>query len=148
MIALCVVAAWHRLKVLDEAIVSSDSLGPYLQAQAALFGHLPRPPNPESGDALWLLAVPLALVGLEIGAAVLPDHEMGRFGSTVAGAVVGLLVWLTLVIRMVVTRVRVSKISTDGDEVTFEQVADAFVKAAADDGTAGMDVEEERLTSW
>ena len=59
MIALWVVAAWHRLKVLDEAIVSSDSLGPYLQAQAALFGHLPRPPNPESGDALWLLAVPL-----------------------------------------------------------------------------------------
>ena len=54
-----VVAAWHRLRVLDESIVSSDSLGPYLQAQAALFGHLPRPPNPESGDLLWVLAVPL-----------------------------------------------------------------------------------------
>jgi hypothetical protein len=59
MIALWVIAAWHRLRVFDEAIVSSDSLGPYLQAQAALFGHLPRPPNPESGDALWLMAVPL-----------------------------------------------------------------------------------------
>jgi len=59
MISLWVVAAWHRLRVLDEAIVSSDSLGPYLQAQSALFGHLPRPPNPESGDALWITAVPL-----------------------------------------------------------------------------------------
>ena len=59
MIALWIVAAWHRLRVLDEAIVSSDSLGPYLQAQAALFGNLPRPPNPESGDALWIMAVPL-----------------------------------------------------------------------------------------
>ena len=59
MIALWVVASWHRLKVLHETVIGSDSLGPYLQAQAALFGHMPRPPNPESGDALWLTMVPL-----------------------------------------------------------------------------------------
>jgi hypothetical protein len=59
MTALWVVAAWHRLKVLDHAIVGSDSLGPYLQAQAALFGNIPRPPNPESGDALWLMMLPI-----------------------------------------------------------------------------------------
>ena len=59
MVALWALAAWHRLRLVEHAIVGSDSLGPYLQAKAALLGHLPRPPNPESGDALWLLAVPL-----------------------------------------------------------------------------------------
>ena len=59
MIALWVVASWQRLKVLHETVIGSDSLGPYLQAHAALFGHLPRPPNPESGDALWVSMVPL-----------------------------------------------------------------------------------------
>ena len=59
MITLWVIAAWHRLKVVDEAIVGSDALGPYLQAQALRFGHLPHPPNPESGDALWLLSLPI-----------------------------------------------------------------------------------------
>ena len=59
MLALWVLAAWHRLKVLNETVVGSDSLGPYLQAHAALFGHLPRPPNPESGDALWVTMLPL-----------------------------------------------------------------------------------------
>lgn len=59
MIALWGIAAWARLRAVEHAIVGSDSLGPYLQAQAALLGHLPRPPNPESGDALWMLAVPL-----------------------------------------------------------------------------------------
>ena len=59
MLALWAVAAWVRLRAVEHAIVGSDSLGPYLQAKAALLGHLPRPPNPESGDALWMLAVPL-----------------------------------------------------------------------------------------
>jgi hypothetical protein len=59
MIALWAVASWHRLRVLDEAVIGSDSLGPYLQAWAAHGGHLPRPPNPESGDALWVTAWPL-----------------------------------------------------------------------------------------
>lgn len=59
MVALWAVAAWHRLRVLEHSVVGSDSLGPYLQAQSALFGHLPRPPNPESGDALWLTMVPI-----------------------------------------------------------------------------------------
>jgi hypothetical protein len=62
MIILWVIAAWHRLKVVNEAIIGSDSLGPYLQAQSALFGHMPRPPNPESGDALWILSLPLIAV--------------------------------------------------------------------------------------
>ena len=56
MLALWAVAAWVRLRAVEHAIVGSDSLGPYLQAKAALLGHLPRPPNPESGDALWMLA--------------------------------------------------------------------------------------------
>ena len=59
MLALWGIAAWHRLRAVEQAIVGSDSLGPYLQAKAALLGHLPRPPNPESGDALWILAMPL-----------------------------------------------------------------------------------------
>lgn len=62
MLALWAVAAWHRLRVVHESVVGSDSLGPYLQAQAALFGNMPRPPNPESGDALWLTMVPLVAV--------------------------------------------------------------------------------------
>jgi len=59
MLALWGIAAWYRLRAVEHAIVGSDSLGPYLQAKAALLGHLPRPPNPESGDALWMFAVPL-----------------------------------------------------------------------------------------
>ncbi len=58
MLALWGIAAWYRLRAVGHAIVGSDSLGPYLQAKSALLGHLPRPPNPESGDALWMLAVP------------------------------------------------------------------------------------------
>lgn len=62
---LCWAAAtWLRLRGLDQVIVSSDSLGPYLRALAFRpefleQGLIPRPPNPESGDGLWLLAVPL-----------------------------------------------------------------------------------------
>ncbi len=58
MIVLWAIASWHRLRTLDEAVIGSDSLGPYLQAWAAHQGHLPRPPNPESGDALWFTAWP------------------------------------------------------------------------------------------
>ncbi len=57
-------AAALRLRVVNQAVVGSDSLGPYLKALAltptALWaGHLPRPPNPESGDLLWLSALPI-----------------------------------------------------------------------------------------
>lgn len=53
-----------RLRALPQTVVGSDSLGPYLKAwalrpEALLAGHLPRPPNPESGDLLWLCALPL-----------------------------------------------------------------------------------------
>ena len=61
LLTLWILAAYQRLRHIDEAILSSDSIGPYLQAQSLLFGHLPRPPNPESGDALWLLVLPLVI---------------------------------------------------------------------------------------
>lgn len=56
-------AAWLRLRGLDAAVVGSDSLGPYLQAWSLSEAHLragvlPRPPNPESGDWLWISALP------------------------------------------------------------------------------------------
>ena len=59
MAVLWAMASWHRLRVIDQTVIGSDSLGPYLQAQGALFGYLPRPPNPESGDALWISMLPL-----------------------------------------------------------------------------------------
>lgn len=67
-------AAALRLRVVDQSTVGSDSLGPYLKAlsltpAAVRAGVLPRPPNPESGDLLWLSALPIVhlahdLVGL------------------------------------------------------------------------------------
>ncbi|NOY25184.1 MAG: hypothetical protein GXP62_04865 [Oligoflexia bacterium] len=56
-------AAWLRLRALDQVAIGSDSLGPYLQALALSqknlqAGFLPRPPNPESGDFLWVMALP------------------------------------------------------------------------------------------
>jgi hypothetical protein len=58
-LALWVVAALVRLRELDQVTVSSDSLGPYLRAWSVSWDWIPRPPNPESGDGLWLLAWPL-----------------------------------------------------------------------------------------
>ncbi|MGB0638073.1 MAG: hypothetical protein ACPGTU_02000 [Myxococcota bacterium] len=66
MFALWAIASWHRLRALDEAVIGSDSLGPYLQAWAAHTGHLPRPPNPESGDALWVTAWPLVALSSDL----------------------------------------------------------------------------------
>jgi len=62
--ALWALAAWTRLRVLDQVVVGSDSLGPYLQAWSLSLAHvqagaLPRPPNPESGDFLWITMLPL-----------------------------------------------------------------------------------------
>lgn len=86
MIALWVIAAWHRLQVVNEAIIGSDSLGPYLQAQAALLGHLPRPPNPESGDALWLLSVPIVLLSDSLEALFSARFVIGGVVAPVAFA--------------------------------------------------------------
>ena len=58
-LGLWVWAAAVRLRELDQVIVSSDSLGPYLRAWSLSWDWIPRPPNPESGDGLWLLAWPL-----------------------------------------------------------------------------------------
>ena len=66
MFALWAIASWHRLRALDEVVIGSDSLGPYLQAWAAHSGHLPRPPNPESGDALWMTAWPLVALSSDL----------------------------------------------------------------------------------
>ena len=63
-IVVLALAAWalawaFRLEGLDHATVGSDSLGQYLSALALQPGHLPPPPNPEAGYALWLWAWPL-----------------------------------------------------------------------------------------
>lgn len=57
--ALWILAALVRLREIDQVIVSSDSLGPYLRAWSLRWGWIPQAPNPESGDGLWLLAWPL-----------------------------------------------------------------------------------------
>lgn len=87
-------AAWLRLRVLDHVELGSDSLSPYLQALGLRWdllqqGSLPRPPNPESGDWLWLSAVPLvhAARSLEelftlrfvLGAAIAPLGAVAAF---------------------------------------------------------------------
>lgn len=58
-LTLWILAAVVRLREVDQVIVGSDTLGPYLRAYSAGFHWIPRPPNPESGDGLWLLAWPL-----------------------------------------------------------------------------------------
>lgn len=58
-LTLWALAAVVRLREIDQVIVSSDSLGPYLRAFSLSWSWIPRPPNPESGDGLWLLAWPL-----------------------------------------------------------------------------------------
>ena len=92
LLALWVIAAVHRLEIVQQAILSSDALGPYLQAQAFLFGHIPRPPNPESGDALWFLAMPLVALAdnlhelftlrFVVGASVAPLAFLGAWHWT------------------------------------------------------------------
>jgi hypothetical protein len=58
-IVLWLVALSARWLAVDAAVVGSDSLGPYLQACSLSASWLPKPPNPESGDALWISALPL-----------------------------------------------------------------------------------------
>ncbi len=58
-IVLWMLAFAARWMAVDLAVVGSDSLGPYLQAWSLSWEWLPKPPNPESGDALWYLALPL-----------------------------------------------------------------------------------------
>jgi hypothetical protein len=58
-IILWLLALSARWAAVDAAVVGSDSLGPYLQAWSLSTSWLPKPPNPESGDALWVLALPL-----------------------------------------------------------------------------------------
>ncbi len=87
-------AAWIRLRALDQVAIGSDSLGPYLQALAATeanlrAGFLPHPPNPESGDWLWVCAVPFVRLARSLhelfaarfiaGAAIAPLGAIGAF---------------------------------------------------------------------
>ena len=57
-LALWGLAGCARLRLIDHCAVGSDSLGPYLAALSASWSHLPHPPNPESGDALWWMENP------------------------------------------------------------------------------------------
>lgn len=83
-------------------------------------------------SAGWLLALPLALLGLALGAVIFPVADPHTVEVVAAGAITGLTIWLTIVIRLAVTRVKVSKISITEDEITFERVSEAFATAAAE----------------
>lgn len=85
-LAAFLLAAHLRLRGLDQAVVGSDSLGPYLRAlalspEALRAGTIPRPPNPESGDWLWLSAWPLVHAAASL-------HDLFRLrlllGATIA----------------------------------------------------------------
>jgi len=89
-LTLWLLAAVVRLRELEHVIISSDSLGPYLRAWSLSSGALPRPPNPESGDGLWLLAWPLTQIAenlthlmqlrLAIGGIVAPAAFLAAWG--------------------------------------------------------------------
>jgi hypothetical protein len=83
-------------------------------------------------SAGWLLALPLALLGLALGAVMFPVADPRTVGLVAAGAIIGLIIWITIVIRLAVTWVKVSRISNTGDEITFERVSDAFATAAVE----------------
>jgi hypothetical protein len=83
-------------------------------------------------SAGWLLALPLALLGLALGAVIFPVAEARTVEVVAAGAILGLIIWLTIVIRLAGTRVKVSNISSTGGEITFERVSDAFAAAATE----------------
>jgi hypothetical protein len=79
----------------------------------------------------WLLAaLPLACLGYLVGAALRPDSgPVGWVGAGV-GAGVGIAAWVLALVWLHNTRIDASKV-TDG-EITFQGVADAFVKAVKD----------------
>ncbi|MEQ1906057.1 MAG: hypothetical protein ABL888_17865 [Pirellulaceae bacterium] len=82
-------------------------------------------------SAGWLLAAPFALIGLAIGAAFWPTNDSRTIGCIIAGGAVGLGIWLTVLIRVALTRVKVTKISSAEDEITLERVSEIFAKAVA-----------------
>jgi len=59
LLGVFIVALAARLRGLDAASTGSDALGQFLAAWSVGPGHLPNPPNPEGGHALWVLAWPL-----------------------------------------------------------------------------------------
>ena len=76
--------------------------------------------------------MPFALIGLALGAAIFPIADPRTVGVVAVSAIIGLIIWLAIVIRLAVTRVKVSNISITGDEITFERVSDAFASSAAE----------------
>jgi hypothetical protein len=81
-----------RLREADQVIVGNNTVGPYLRAYSAGFHWIPRPPNPESGDGLWLLAWPLVHAASSL--VELMQLRMGLGGGVAPaafGAVWGLL---------------------------------------------------------
>jgi hypothetical protein len=75
----------------------------------------------------WLASLPLAGIGFLVGMMVSPNSGLAPFIGLGVGAVVGLIPWLWIVIRLAFTRVKATYISTD--EITLQRVADGFVKA-------------------
>ncbi len=78
----------------------------------------------------WLLAVPFALVVLAACKVSDLDDDWRTLVFVAAGAGLGLAIWLAIVIRFAVTTIKVSKISSSGDEITLHRVSDAFAKSA------------------
>lgn len=81
----------------------------------------------------WLLAVPFSLIGYALGATIFPAGDARTiFGVVFAGAVLGLIIWITFVVRLALTRVKVANITSAGDAITFERVSDAFARLASE----------------
>jgi hypothetical protein len=89
-IVLWLVAIEMRWMTVDAAVVGSDSLGPYLQALSLSWSWLPKPPNPESGDALWYLALPLVHAADSVRALF---HMRMAIGAVVAPAAFAAAWW-------------------------------------------------------
>lgn len=84
-------ALWTRLPAAPHASVGSDSLGSYLAAWAASSGHLPRPPNPEGGHSLWLLALPLVHLADSLEGLFRWRFALGALAAPLASAAAWLL---------------------------------------------------------
>ncbi len=70
----------------------------------------------------------LAGIGFLIGPAMGSDSITAQLIGLGIGAAIGLIPWIGVVIYLATTRVKVTNITAD--EITFQRVADAFVKAA------------------
>jgi len=76
----------------------------------------------------WLVSLPPAGIGYLVGTWFFSGSATAPYVGLGTGAAIGLIPWLAVVIRLATTRVKATNITAD--EITFQRVADVFVRAA------------------